>query len=55
MIKEKIKITELEHLKIEFTNQEYTAILIDSEGFEMLKGYGISVINAINDLHKNLT
>ena len=54
MIKEKIKITELQHLKIELIKQEYVATLIDTDGFEILKGYGLSIIKAINDLHSNL-
>ena len=28
--------------------------LVDSEGFEIVKGYGKSIADAINDLHHNL-
>ncbi|WP_422092101.1 hypothetical protein [Tenacibaculum ovolyticum] len=35
-------------------NQEYVATLIDSNGFEIIKGYGSSNIKAINDLHKGI-
>lgn len=54
MLKEKIKVKDLEHIKVEFINKEYIATLNDSNGFEILKGYGITSIKAINDLHKNL-
>ena len=54
MINKKIKIEELEHIKLEFIKQEYVATLIDVDGFEILKGYGLSIISSINDLHNNL-
>ncbi|WP_167455924.1 hypothetical protein [Tenacibaculum singaporense] len=54
MISSLIEITELQHIKIEYINQEYVATLIDINGFEIIKGYGSSNINAINDLHKGL-
>ncbi|MEO9483894.1 MAG: hypothetical protein ABJG47_10630 [Ekhidna sp.] len=44
----------LNHLKFEFYNDEYTASLIDYAGFEILRGYGPTRLDAINDLHKNL-
>jgi hypothetical protein len=50
----KIKIKELEHLKVEFINHEYIATLIDSKGYGILKGYGSAPAEALNDLHKNL-
>ncbi|WP_026932615.1 hypothetical protein [Christiangramia echinicola] len=54
MVDEKIKIVELQHIKWEYIEQEYVATLIDTDGFEILKGYGLSIIKAINDLHNNL-
>lgn len=54
MINEKIKIAELQHLKLEFIKQEYIVTLMDIDGFEILKGYGASTIKAMNNLHKNL-
>ena len=54
MVDEKIKIVELQHIKCEYIEQEYVATLIDTDGFEILKGYGLSIIKAINDLHNNL-
>jgi len=54
MFKRKIKIEELEHLKVEFINHEYIATLIDLTGYEILNGYGSTLSEALNDLHKNL-
>ena len=42
------------HLKFAKTNQEFVVILEDNENYEILKGYGKSIIDAINDLHQNL-
>lgn len=44
----------LKHLKFEYINNEYVATLIDSSGYEIIKGYGNEIIEAINDLHSNL-
>ena len=54
MFKRKIKIEELEHLKVEFINHEYIATLIDLKGDGILKGYGSTTAEAVNDLHHNL-
>lgn len=54
MVNKKIGIEELQHIKFEFIKQEYVATIIDTDGFEILKGYGLSIIKAINDLHNNL-
>ena len=54
MINQQIKLIKLKHIKIEFINQEYIATLTDLKGFEIIKGYGLSTIDAINDLHKKL-
>ncbi len=48
------KLNHLKHLKFEMVNNVYTATLIDLEGEEVVKGYGNSVIEAINDLHSTL-
>ena len=45
---------QLQHMKIECVFEECIAILIDDKGFEILKGYGSNMIEAINDLHQNL-
>lgn len=44
----------LNHLRFEFHNNEYTASLVDYAGYEILRGYGPTKLDAINDLHKNL-
>ena len=49
-----VNLYELEHLKIKVLNSEYTVTLTDSQGDGILKGYGGSMIEAINDLHHNL-
>lgn len=54
MLSEKIPLSELKNLKFEYIKNEYVVTLIDLQGFEILKGYGISVVEAINDLHQNL-
>ena len=49
-----LKKAELKYLKFERRQNEYVATLIDEEGYEILKGYGNSTIEAINDMHHNL-
>lgn len=49
-----INPAELKHIKMEFIENEYIATLVDPSGFEVLKGYGSSIIEAINDMHQNL-
>lgn len=49
-----IDTNQLSNLKIEHLNKEYIVTLVDNTNTEILKGYGISVVSAINDLHKNL-
>jgi len=50
----KINLSNLKHLKIQITKLEYTVAITDSDGHELLKGYGNSIEDAINDLHHNL-
>ncbi|WP_299252950.1 hypothetical protein [uncultured Aquimarina sp.] len=50
----KINLTDLEYLKIQIINSDYTVAITDSDGHEILKGYGSSIEDAINDLHHNL-
>lgn len=47
-------ISELEHLKFETVNGEFVAILVDNTEYEIIKGYGKSQVEALNDLHSNL-
>jgi len=49
-----INLGQLNHLRFEKSNEEYIVTLIDDFGFESLKGYGASPIEAINDLHQTL-
>ncbi|MBL4670215.1 MAG: hypothetical protein HRT73_12435 [Flavobacteriales bacterium] len=46
--------SELKHLKFETKNSEFIATLVDEQQFEILKGYGKTKTEAINDLHNNL-
>ncbi len=45
---------DLKHLKIEVLNSKYTVVLTDLNGDGVLKGYGDSIEEAINDLHQSL-
>ena len=45
---------DLKHLKFEMRKGEYIVTLIDKSEYEILKGYGQSIVDAINDLHSNL-
>jgi len=49
-----ITISELKNLRCEYIKNEYVVTLVDNLGFEILKGYGNSIVDAINDLHQNL-
>ncbi|SHJ21088.1 hypothetical protein SAMN04488508_106263 [Aquimarina spongiae] len=51
---DEINLSRLKHIKFEFNSGEHIAILIDHEGYEILKGYGDSQMVALNDLHENL-
>lgn len=50
----RINVSDLEHLKVEIVNSAYTVAITDFDGHELLKGYGNSLEEAINDLHHNL-
>lgn len=49
-----LNISNLEHLKIKIIKSEYVAAITDSDGHELLMGYGDTIAAAINDLHHNL-
>lgn len=51
---DQIEIQALKHLRFEKSTDEYIVTLIDKTGFEILKGYGKTTAEAINDLHQNL-
>ncbi len=50
---EHINVIEFEHLMFEQEKDEHTVTLVDAEGYKITKGYGSSIIEAINDLHHN--
>ena len=45
---------QLKNLKFEKLNNEFIVTLIDSAEYEIIRGYGKTIIAAINDLHHNL-
>jgi hypothetical protein len=49
-----INLSDLKHLKVEFIKNEYVVSLVDDQQYEILKGYGLSISTAINDLLSNL-
>ena len=49
-----VSFLELEHLKFEFQNNKHIVSLTDAEGHKIIRGYGYSKLQALNDLHHNL-
>ncbi len=49
-----LSLKELEYIQFERLGIQYIAILVDPKGFKIIKGYGLSPEEALNDLHKNL-
>ena len=49
-----IILERFKHLKFDRINNEHVVTLVDSSNHEILKGYGDSIMDAINDLHSNL-
>lgn len=47
-------ISALKYVKVECFDNEYIATLVDTDQYEIIKGYGRSPIAAINDVHENL-
>lgn len=52
--KEESLIEQLKHLKFEKKADECIVTLVDSKGYEIIKGYGKVAIEALNDLHSRL-
>ena len=48
------KFSHLKYLKFEVINNVFEVSLNDTKGYTIIKGYGDSVIEAINDMHNNL-
>ncbi|WP_296383858.1 hypothetical protein [Winogradskyella sp.] len=44
----------LKYLKFEMDNDVYSATLNDLSGHDIVRGYGKSIIEAINDMHRGL-
>jgi hypothetical protein len=49
-----ISIIEFEHLKFENQSDKHILSLVDTEGYSIVKGFGNSLVDAINYLHHNL-
>ena len=49
-----IDLTQLSNVSVRQENDEFIASLMDDEGMELLRGFGHSPIEALNDLHGNL-
>ena len=48
------KSIHLKYLRFEMDNGSYTATLNDLSGHDIVRGYGKSIIEAINDMHRGL-
>ena len=44
----------LSNIAIREEGNEFVVALIDNEGFETVRGFGLSLTEAMNDLHRNL-
>ncbi len=51
---EYVDLSQLKHLKFEYNTNEYSVSLVDLDEYEIVKGYGNTVIEALNDLHAGL-
>ncbi len=49
-----LSLNQLKSLKIMQLGKSYSVSLVDNEEFEITKGYGSTVAEAINDMHNNL-
>jgi len=47
-------ISNFKHMTFEKLEKEHVVTLIDLNGNEVVRGYGNTTIEAINDLHSNL-
>ncbi|MFL9836999.1 hypothetical protein ABS768_05775 [Flavobacterium sp. ST-75] len=50
----KLNINQLHFIKIEKLSNSYIVSLIDTKEYEIIKGYGKTVVDAFNDMHHNL-
>lgn len=49
-----IVLGELKHLKFEQYEGQHIVSLVDLTGFEIIRGYGATMVEAMNDLHSTL-
>ena len=49
-----IQIEKLDYINIVELDKNFTAVLLDKQGDEIIKGYGMTIESALNDLHHNL-
>jgi hypothetical protein len=49
-----LNTNQLKHIKVNKLTESYSVSLVDHKEFEITKGYGNTVIEAINDMHDNL-
>jgi len=47
-------ISNFKHITFEKLEKEYVGTLVDLNGSKLVRGYGNTTIEAINDLHSNL-
>jgi len=47
-------LNKLKHIKFEHLDNLYSAALIDATGYEIVKGYGKTSLEAVNDMHARL-
>lgn len=45
---------QFKYMQINKTNEGFVAILVDYSGYEIIKGYGNTALESINDMHSNL-
>lgn len=49
-----IQAEELSHIRVSETENGFVVALTDTEGFEIVRGFGETITDALNDLHSNL-
>jgi hypothetical protein len=50
----KIDTSEFRHLRFEKKGGQHIVSLVDSNEYQILRGYGGTIIEAINDLHSGI-
>ncbi len=49
-----VVLGELKHLKFEHFDDQHIVTLVDLTGYEIIRGYGHTLVEAMNDLHSTL-